>query len=146
MARVAKLLRKVPELTVLAKAVAIAARAVVSTVVLLFTLAYVFSIVVRYLALGTPTEDLYFKSVPFGMKMLFLWSAMPDIVHYVNELGSHNLVVSFLVVTFVMIVGMALLNMLIGVLCEVIGTVSTVEKEFTKVISKFLLLNLGFRN
>lgn len=118
----------------LLKAMMIGARSTVSTAILLTCLSYIFAVALRFFTVDSVMEEKYFSSVPIGMKILFLWTAMPDVIEYVDELGEHSIVVGLLVVVFVMIAGMALLNMLIGVLCEVIDTVSTAEKEYIKVI------------
>jgi len=132
-ARVARLLRACPELTILIKGISIASRSVLSTLVLLVSLVYVFSMAFRQLTNDTAVGDRYFSNVPHGMKVLLLQSSLPDSTDLVNELGEENIVFGLLAVIFLALSAMTLMNMLIGVLCEVIGVVSAVEKEAMKV-------------
>lgn len=133
MARVAKVLRSWPELTILVKGITIACRSVVSTLSLMVVMAYIFALAFRQLTDGTEVGDTYFNSVPFGMKELLINAAMPDAGDFLNALGAENLLFAFLGLLFLGMAALTLMNMLIGVLCEVIGVVSAVEKEGMKV-------------
>jgi len=133
MARVARLLRSWPELTILLKGISIAARSVLSTLCLLLVLVYVFAMAFRQLTNNTAVGHKYFRSVPFGMKVLLLKSALPDGEEIVNALGNENVFYAFVGVAFMGLSGLTIMNMLIGVLCEVIGVVSAVEKEAMQV-------------
>jgi calmodulin len=133
MARVAKVLRQWPELTILIKGLSIAARSVSSTLALMLVLVYVFSMAFRQLTNDTAVGEEYFRSVLFGMKELIFQSAIPDNAEMVNALGDENILLAVLAMVFLILAAMTLMNMLIGVLCEVIGVVSSVEKESMKV-------------
>jgi hypothetical protein len=129
MARIARLLNRWPELAVLVKGIGIAMRSVCSTMMLLLILVYIFSVAFRYLTIDTDVGDEYFRTVFYGMKVLLLLSTMPDTMDFVDEMGGVNIIVAVILVVFVLLASLTLMNMLIGVLCEVIGVVSTVEKE-----------------
>merc|ERR1719353_2214400 len=96
---------------------------------LLLILVYIFSVAFRYLTIDTDVGDEYFRTVFYGMKVLLLLSTMPDTMDFVDEMGDVNIIVAVILVVFVLLASLTLMNMLIGVLCEVIGVVSTVEKE-----------------
>jgi hypothetical protein len=133
MARVAKALKNWPELTILIKGLLIAARSVFSTLALMGIIVYAFSMAFRQLAFGTKAGDKFFSSVPHGMKTLFVAAAMPDAAAIIDELGTSNWLAGIMVAFFFFIASLTLLNMLIGVLCEVINVVSSVEREAMQV-------------
>lgn len=115
------------------KGLFIASRSVASTLALLVIFVYVFSMAFRQLSQDTPTGDEYFKSVPHGMKTLLVTAAMPDAVDLVDGFGDDNILATILIVVYFSIASLTLLNMLIGVLCEVINVVSLVEREAMQV-------------
>lgn len=134
MARVAKALKNWPELTILIKGLFIASRSVVSTMVLITVIVYVFSMAFRQLSYGSDSGEKFFKSVPHGMKTLLLNAAIPDATKFVDALGDDsNWIACFLVVIYFFFTSLTLLNMLIGVLCEVVSVVSCVEREAMQV-------------
>jgi hypothetical protein len=134
MARVARLLRHFPELLVLCKAIVIASRSVLSTMVMLCSLTYVFAVMFRDLTVDSDElKHKYFKTVPHSMKSLLFEVCLPDGMIMVNKLGDENMLYGVLGTVFIIASSVTLLNMLIGVLCEVIGVVSQVEKESLRV-------------
>jgi hypothetical protein len=133
MARVAKALRNWPELTVLIKGMSIAARSVLSTLFLLGVLVYVFSMAFRQLTDETEVGHDYFRSIPYGMKVLILEAAVPDNIDIIDALVEEHILLGILGIIFFALVALTVMNMLIGMLCENIGVVSAVEKESLKV-------------
>jgi hypothetical protein len=133
MARMARLLTRWPELGVLLKGLGIACRSVTSTIALLLILVYVFAVAFRYITFDTKVGNKYFRNVPIGMKFLTLYATMPDTIKFVEDAGAEHFLIGILVVLFVMCSSLTLLNMLIGVLCEVIGVVSALEKEESRI-------------
>merc|ERR1719487_1503538 len=94
---------------------------------------YIFSVAFRYITVGTRVGHKYFRNVPFGMKFLALYATMPDTIKFVEDAGAEHFMIGVLVVVFVLLATMTLMNMLIGVLCEVIGVVSALEKEESRI-------------
>jgi hypothetical protein len=129
MARMAKLLRAIPELIILIKGVAIASRSVGFALVLLTILIYFFAIVFRQLSDDTDLGDMYFKTVPESMLSLLLDAVLPDQAQMVRDCNVEGALYGILMLLFMFCSCIMLMNMLIGVLCEVVSVVSAVEKE-----------------
>jgi len=129
MARMAKLLRAVPELIILIKGIAVASRSVSFTLILLNLIVYFFAIVFRQLCDGTDLGDQYFKSVPDAMLALLLDGVMPDQSAFVRDVGDESAVYGMMLLFFILMASLTVMNMLVGVLVEVVSVVSSVEKE-----------------
>eukprot|EP00927_Polykrikos_kofoidii_P016606 TRINITY_DN17509_c0_g1_i5.p1 TRINITY_DN17509_c0_g1~~TRINITY_DN17509_c0_g1_i5.p1 ORF type:complete len:766 (-),score=122.42 TRINITY_DN17509_c0_g1_i5:38-2335(-) len=147
-ARMVRLLRSCPEVLILLNGLAVAMRSVWWTIVLLTVIIYIYALVFRQLA-KIPSEgsdsfallQQYFSSVPAAMGALVLGGIIPDSADIVRDCYGMNATCTFLIVTFILIASMALLNMLIAVICDMISVVSAVEKEtltLTYVKSKLL--------
>eukprot|EP00928_Gymnodinium_smaydae_P004128 TRINITY_DN11436_c0_g1_i1.p1 TRINITY_DN11436_c0_g1~~TRINITY_DN11436_c0_g1_i1.p1 ORF type:complete len:955 (-),score=190.19 TRINITY_DN11436_c0_g1_i1:86-2530(-) len=129
-ARVVRLLRCVPEFLVLLKALVAGVRAVFFTLVLLVAFAYIFAIILKQLTEDTQSiQEAHFSTVPVGMKNLLVYAAFPDIGDLFTEIASESVLSCIIFLTSVLITSLAMLNMLIGVLCEVVTMVAEVEKE-----------------
>jgi len=129
MARMAKLLHAVPELIILIKGIAVAARTVFFTLLLLALIIYFFAIVFRQVTSDTEIGDRYFPSVTASMSTLLLDGVIPDQALLVRENDSSHFLLGVLVVMFILLATLTVMNMLVGVLCEVVSVVSAVEKE-----------------
>eukprot|EP00929_Paragymnodinium_shiwhaense_P031927 TRINITY_DN17780_c0_g1_i1.p1 TRINITY_DN17780_c0_g1~~TRINITY_DN17780_c0_g1_i1.p1 ORF type:complete len:757 (+),score=198.51 TRINITY_DN17780_c0_g1_i1:204-2474(+) len=142
LARMAKLMRAMPELFVMLKGLLAAARSVGFTLVLLTVLIFVYSIAFTQLAAEEPLEELfptvfetgYFLSLhgalrgPSGMLSTDVQAAR------ISDLGKqtswyYSLLMSGFFFVFVLLASVLLMNLLIGVLCDVVNAVSTVERE-----------------
>jgi len=128
-ARIARVLNAIPELMVLVKGIITAARSVFFTIALMMGIIYVFAVAFRELAKGTDLEDDHFRSVPWSMTMLLLWGAFPDLVDTVYDIGQSSPYLAMLFVGFIFLVSLTVMNMLIGVLVEMVSMVAAVEKE-----------------
>lgn len=129
MARMAKLLRAIPELIVLIKGIFVASRSVFFTLVLLILGVYFFAIVFRQLTADSDIGDEYFSSVPASMSSLLLDGVLPDQAQLVRDCAKFNKALGLLALIFILISSLTVMNMLVGVLCEVVSVVSAVEKE-----------------
>lgn len=129
MARMAKLLRAMPELSILIKGLAIASRGVFFTMFLLLIMVYFFAIVFRQLSDGQELGQTYFKSVPDAMISLFLDGVLPDQADIVKACGDTNTFYGFLMLVFLLASYLMIMNLLVGLLCEVVSVVAAVEKE-----------------
>eukprot|EP00927_Polykrikos_kofoidii_P007265 TRINITY_DN12972_c0_g1_i1.p1 TRINITY_DN12972_c0_g1~~TRINITY_DN12972_c0_g1_i1.p1 ORF type:complete len:671 (-),score=141.79 TRINITY_DN12972_c0_g1_i1:266-2278(-) len=134
MARMARLLRSSPELLVLIKGIAAAVRSVVSSVALLTIVLYIFGILFKSLA----SEEVllrteYFSTIPRAIHALVVYGVLGDsltniALHLANEdWHPYAMVVSFYL--FVLIATLTIMNMLIGITCEVITATAEVELE-----------------
>lgn len=128
-ARMARLLKALPELTILIKGIWVAARSVFFTLLLLAIIIYVFAVALRQMTDDTAIGDFYFKSVPYGMKSLLLYATLPDMAGFVDEMGDEHIVLALTLLVFILMASLTVLNMLVGVLVEVVSVVSAVEKE-----------------
>lgn len=129
MTRMVRLLRALPELMILVKGISVATRSVFFTLCLLVTVIYIFAIAFTQLALDTPLEKEYFASVPASMNTLLLKGTLPDLAELVNNIGDENWGMAAMMLLFILISTLTVMNMLVGVLCEVVSVVSAVEKE-----------------
>lgn len=130
MARMAKLLVAMPELTILIKGMVVACRSVFFTLVLLVLILYVFGIAFKQLMEDTPAGEMYFRTVPSAMNTLLVHGTLLEGVSSVLEMvrqESFFLLALFLL--FILLASLTVMNMLIGILCEVVSVVSAVEKE-----------------
>jgi len=129
-ARMAKLLRAVPELLILVKGIGVATRSVFFTLVLLVVVIYVFGIAFTQLLKGEEAGEEFFDNVAHSMGTLLLHGCFLDeIITVMYALNNTNVVYAAVMILFVLFASLTVMNMLIGVLCEVVSAVSQVEKE-----------------
>jgi hypothetical protein len=129
MARMAKLLRAIPELIILIKGIAVASRSVCFTLLLLGIIIYFFAIVNRTLAADTDVGEMYFPSVPDAMMSLLMDGVLPDQAQIVRDCSEESFILGIITLIFILLGTLTVMNMLVGVLCEVVSVVSSVEKE-----------------
>ena len=133
MARMIRLLRALPELLILIKGMAAATRSVGYALCLLLCLMYIFAIIFVSLVEGTELQEIYFTGVVESMIVLLVHGTLLDgIGEVLNDLrrkdgGGFSLFAIFFV--FVLLSAFMVLNLVIGVLCEVVAQVSAEEKE-----------------
>merc|ERR1712226_1438524 len=119
----------VPELMVLLKGIAIAARAVAAVFILLFFIIYVFAIIFQQLAQETSLERSLFSSVSGSMFSLLMKGNFPDLDGAVSDLGAADWVFVAIFLFFILLSSVTVLNMLNGILVDVIRRVSDLEGE-----------------
>merc|ERR1711920_191846 len=129
MFRMVRLLRAMPELMVMIKAMTVAMRSMLFALCLLMGIVYVFAIAFTQVMENTDPGDKYFKTVGEAMQSLLLIGTMPDQHDTAMELGESNIAFRFLILLYILIASWVVMNMLVGILCEVVSVVSSVEKE-----------------
>eukprot|EP00930_Biecheleria_cincta_P043783 TRINITY_DN30054_c0_g1_i1.p1 TRINITY_DN30054_c0_g1~~TRINITY_DN30054_c0_g1_i1.p1 ORF type:complete len:667 (+),score=122.26 TRINITY_DN30054_c0_g1_i1:61-2061(+) len=130
MARMARLLRALPELLIMLKGIVSATRSVFLTLGLLAIILYIFGIAFRQLTEDTRVGKRHFGTVLESMKTLLLYGTLLDNVgSMVDQLGSDVPMTVPVFFMFVLLAALTVMNMLIGVLCEVVGAVAVREKE-----------------
>jgi len=130
MARMARLLRSMPELMILVRGMVAATRSVVFTLLLLMVFLYVFAIAFRQLSAKTDIGDEFFSSVPESMHTLLIHGTfLDDLATVAHSLSAQAPALLPLWYIYVLLAAMTLMNMLIGVLCEVVTAVASTEKE-----------------
>lgn len=126
LARLARLLRAVPQLLIMIKAIIISMKTVSYTFVLLILMVYIFGVAFTILTDG---NDDQFDGVFISMNTLLLAGALPDQGDLVNRLRLESIAYYILIVVYLVIASLTLMNMLIGILTEVVSGVATLEKE-----------------
>jgi hypothetical protein len=129
--RMAKLMRFFPELQIIVKGMVAAVRSVVCTAILLILVLFVFSILfTSEYHQGNKADDdesltqaeQLFGSMGKSMRHLFIMGTiLDDITACTNSIrGSKNTIMLIFFIIFVLISSFTMLNMLIGILCEVV--------------------------
>jgi len=107
-----------------------AMRSVFFTLCLLVIIMYIFAIAFTQLTAETEVGDRFFKDVPNSMFTLLMYGTLlDDIGNLMKDVGRESLVIAGLFLVFVLLAALTVMNMLIGVLCEVVSVVAAIEKE-----------------
>jgi len=123
-------LRALPDLMILLKGLLAAVRSVFFTFCLLLLVIYIFAIAIKQLSDETYMGSKYFNGVPKSMYTLFVRGALlDDIAVLVEEVFDESPIVAGLLMMFILAASVTIMNMLVGVLCQVVTTVAAVEKE-----------------
>jgi len=128
-ARTGKLLHSAPELMILAKAMFLAMRSVIAILVMLTLVIYVFAILFTQLLAADPMAKSNFQTVPHSMNFLLLQLLCGFENHFMRELLAIGWVYYVMFLLYLFIANMTIMNMLIGILCDVVAGVSEAEKE-----------------
>jgi len=130
LARMARMLRSISELMILIKGMAAAGRSVFFVMCLLVIIVYIFSIAFTQLAQGTVMGSVYFPTVQHAMYSLLIYGTfLDDIAPFCDAVGAESIACLTLVFIFSILSACTVLNLLIGVLCEVVSQVAQNEKE-----------------
>jgi len=92
---------------------------------------------------GSALEHTYYRSVPHSMLTLVLRGVLPDMTESTLHMAHEHPLFAVLFLFFVVLTFITIMNMLIGVLVEVVSVVASVEKESNQVSSvkkKLMLL------
>lgn len=131
--RMGRLLRAIPELLIQLKGLFAAMRSVLVTLALLFIVLYLFAILIRQTMEESAVQRRHFDSVPKCMYSLLLYATFMDDLKYITwELLQNNKVIFVVMVVCWVLTGMAVQNMLIGVLCEVVSDTGLEERANLK--------------
>jgi len=131
LSRMARMLRSMPELMILIKGMVAAIRSVFFVMALLIIMMYMFAIALTLLADGVDVAgEEYFPNVPKSMFTLWVHGTLlDDLAGICNALLDESLVCLVVFNLFILISALTIMNMLIGVLCEVVAGVASTEKE-----------------
>jgi len=132
-ARVARVLKAVPELMVIGHGIVIVARTVLVIMCLLVMIVYTFSIVFTQLAKGTNLEHTICSDILTTMSTLLLGGIFPDFKPTTDDMAAEDFFFAVFFFMFVLLAYATIMNMLIGVLVEVVAVVASVEKETNQV-------------
>jgi voltage-gated sodium channel len=132
LSRLVRMLRALPELMIMIKGMVTAAGVVGYTLGLLVVLTYVFAIAMTQLASGTElSEDGAFLScVAMSMYSLTIHATfLDDLADFADALKAQDSPIMLIVGSiFIVLASMTVMNMLIGILCEVISSVAEEER------------------
>merc|ERR1712232_275587 len=130
LSRLMRMLRSLPELMILIKGMMSAMRSVFYVACIIILL-YVFSIAFCQMSVNTPTiGETYFRNVAFGMYSLFIYATfLDDLSNLMDDLRADKWPLVFLALVFICLASMTVMNMLVGVLCEVVASVAETEKQ-----------------
>jgi hypothetical protein len=129
MTRLAKFLRLMPEIMIIIKGMAIASRSVMFTFVLLMAIIYVYAVAFVILSDEDSAGASYFSSVPAAMASLLLHGTFPDHAGVVYDVGEQGIIFAILYMSFILLASITLMNMLVGILVEVVSVTAMIEKE-----------------
>ncbi|CAK0858794.1 unnamed protein product [Prorocentrum cordatum] len=130
LSRLVRMLRALPELLILVKGALRAMKTVAFVISLLLAITYVFGVAMVLLLKGTPAGDDMFSTVPQAMYSLLLYGTLLDSLVLACAKLEESSVVSLVVFfVYVALAALTVLNMLIGVLCEMVSVVAHQEKD-----------------
>jgi len=118
-----------PELMVLVKAMFMALRSLGATIMLLVLVIYVFSIVFTQLFSETDLGKGYFENMPQTFNTLLMAGVFTDPMPYMVHMLEGGIAYYLLIIFFVLVSTFTVLNMLVGVICQVISEVADRERE-----------------
>merc|ERR1719419_1165547 len=104
-------------------------RSVLTVIFLLLLVMYMFAIAFTQLAKGTNLGQLHFSDVGESMYTLLIYGVFLDSLQNMSVDMEQDIFCLMLFFFFVVISALTLMNMLIGVLCEVVSAVSRGEKD-----------------
>eukprot|EP00928_Gymnodinium_smaydae_P054527 TRINITY_DN38282_c0_g1_i1.p1 TRINITY_DN38282_c0_g1~~TRINITY_DN38282_c0_g1_i1.p1 ORF type:complete len:621 (-),score=87.80 TRINITY_DN38282_c0_g1_i1:173-2035(-) len=144
--RAAKVLRHAPEAMVLVKATLNSRKSVAWTFGLLMMLIYFFAVVFTELARGTTLEG-PFGSIGMSMHTLLTCSLFPDMEELSLNLLQNSFFYWIMWMLFVLVTIVTVLNLLIGVLVEVVKNSSLIERDAIDVgyVKEVLMTELRVR-
>eukprot|EP00929_Paragymnodinium_shiwhaense_P019723 TRINITY_DN13349_c0_g1_i1.p1 TRINITY_DN13349_c0_g1~~TRINITY_DN13349_c0_g1_i1.p1 ORF type:complete len:673 (-),score=133.83 TRINITY_DN13349_c0_g1_i1:210-2228(-) len=131
--RVAKVMRVVPELAIMIKGMLVGIRSVVATCMMLGCITYCFAIIFRQTTADTQFGQDNFRTVPVAMYALLVEAVIPDNGDTLDALNKHEFVYAFLFLIFLFCTSLTVLNMLVGVMCEVMSETAQDRKAAMEV-------------
>ncbi|CAK0791456.1 unnamed protein product [Prorocentrum cordatum] len=130
LSRLVRMLRALPELLILVKGALRAMKTVMFVISLLFAITYVFGIAMVLLLEGTSAGAEMFPTVPQAMYSLLLYGTLLDnLVFVCAKLEESSVVGLGVFFIYIALAALTVLNMLIGVLCEMVSLVAHQEKD-----------------
>lgn len=134
MVRIVRLFRAQPEIVCILKGMMKATRPVLVTLTLLIILVYVFAIALRQLTDGTAVGKKHFGSVPSAMHTLIIdGTFLSNLGLIARSLAREHPALCAIFWAFVLLTTCTVMNMLIGVLCEVVNSVAAIERETIRI-------------
>jgi hypothetical protein len=128
-ARLGRLVKACPDLMVLVRGMMMAMRAVFSTLLLLVIIIYIFAILFTQTMSGTEAFAGCFDNVPMSMNCLLLDGVFADQADFITKMLETDWLYYAAIVVYLFLTCLTVLNMLIGLVCEVISQAAQAESE-----------------
>mgnify|MGYP002803538670 FL=1 len=130
MVRLVRLLRYMPEVIILVKGLGVASRSVFFTLCILGLLIYVYGIAFKHLCKDTKVGEAYFSTLTQSMFTLLYSGCFFDNISTLAEMMfSESFIFGVLLMTFILLAPLTVMNMLVGVLVQVLQVLSQVEND-----------------
>jgi hypothetical protein len=130
LSRMMRMLKSLPELMILIKGMATAMKSVAYVMALLVLITYVFAIAFTQLAVETEIGDEYFANIAHSMYSLLIYATLlDDLIDFTDALRLNMWVLLVIAFLYIALAALTVMNMLIGVLCEVVSEVAEGERE-----------------
>lgn len=130
MVRLVRLLRYMPEVIILVKGLGVASRSVFFTLCILGLLIYVYGIAFKHLCKDTKVGETYFLTLTQSMFTLFYSGCFFDNISILAEMMfQESFIYGILLMTFILLAPLTVMNMLVGVLVQVLQVLSQVEND-----------------
>jgi len=149
LSRLVRLIRQLPELVVIIKGMLYSIRAVASSLIMACILIYVFAILEHMLLKDEEVVEGHFSTLPLCMWTLLmdgllLMNTSTTLGHIVHQGKFHTTAAVMVFLLFILIAGYTVMNMLIGVILEVVSAVSENQKDESdiKLMKQTILLEL----
>jgi len=128
--RLVRMMRSLPELMIMIKGMLTAAASVSYTMGLLMIVTYIFAIALAQLSIGNSFREQYFQGVALSMYTLLIYGTLLDsLAGFTDAVREESTICLIVVTIFAIISALTLMNMLIGVLCEIVSAIASTEKE-----------------
>lgn len=130
LSRLMRMLRSFPELLILIKGMATAMKSVAYVMCLLVLITYVFAIAFTQSTVGTELGDMCCANVAHSMYSLLIFAVfMDDLSAFTDAIREEVPALLPLTFLFVGLAALTVMNMLIGVLCDVVSAVAERERD-----------------
>lgn len=128
--RMARVLRSLPELVVLVRGMAMGMRSVVATFGLLMALVYIYAVMLTQLLKDSQTDlASQFSGVVVSMNTLLMQGIFSDQAQFFGDMLDEGLLFYSIFMAFMLTGAFTVMNMLIGVLCDVMSNVADDQKD-----------------
>jgi hypothetical protein len=134
LSRLVRIVRNCSELVTMVKGMRVASRAVASSLLMVGLITYAFAIIVCLLLKEEKSLESMFSTLPLTIWSLTIHCTLLDniaqFLTQVRDIGTFNSTCGLcLIALFILLAAITVMNMLIGVLCEVVSAVSTMERD-----------------
>jgi hypothetical protein len=134
LARLGRLLRSYPTIIVLLHGMVRALRAVVSTCCLLFVVIYIFAVIFTHLLADVDESQHDFSTVPSSMVCLLARGIFADQSSLIYEMLDIHFFYFVLVMVYIILANLTLMNMLLGIVCQVVTRVAEAQSDASSIV------------